>query len=185
MVYIVALGNGFDKDKELTVESRMSALAASYLFKKGLENKLIFSGGHTKGKQNLSEAEKMYDYSRQSLSLDIKDVILEEHSIDTAGNAGEVKRYLSEKDSVILVSFGFHLRRARLIFENYGINVKNQFSSERTLKEDYSAYKELIKEFNLLRKIDKLLREMLLIFLVCTIDPKGKILRIITSRTRN
>jgi len=45
-------------------------------------------------------------------------------------------------------------------------------------------YNEFIKKYTLKLKVLKLLREIFCLPLVYTIDSKGKMLRIITSRTR-
>ena len=182
MEYIIALGNGLDNRKDLTVESKMTALAATVLYKHTTGSKIIFSGGFTKGKINGSEAKKMYEYSMVLLNIKNGDVILEQNSVDTVGNVEEVKKYLTKDDNVTLVSFGFHLKRAKKLFERYGIKVAGSVASEKILSENF--YQDLIKNYNLKRKTIKLLREVILLSLVYTIDNKGRLLRIISSKTR-
>lgn len=188
MDYIVALGNGMvvlkDNVLDLSPESKITILAAGILYKDKLGQKIVFSGGHTRGKSKESEAKKMFEFIKNKFSIPESDIILEENSIDTAGNAFEVKKLLPENSKVILLSFAYHLPRAKRIFKNYGIYVKKDYASDKVLEENSPLYDEFLKKFTLKRKIEKILGEMFCLLLVYTIDSKGKILRIITSQTR-
>jgi uncharacterized SAM-binding protein YcdF (DUF218 family) len=184
MIFIVALGNGLNNQKELTIESKITALFASILLKQKIGQKIIFSGGFTKGKESKSEASKMYEFVLNYIQIPQNDIYLEENSIDTAGNASEVKKYLDKNSTVYLVSFGYHLKRAKRLFENYGIKVSGIFASEKILSKSLLVHKKLVKEFGFKRKAIKLIKEIIFLTLVYSIDSKGKILRIISSRTR-
>lgn len=187
MHYIVALGNGLENLKDnaidLTIESKMNAIAAVVLYKKGIGQKIIFSGGYTKEEQ--SEAGKMLEFiKRQFNDIPLDDIILDEGSIDTADNASKVKKILPEGSKFVLISFGYHLKRAKRIFNNFGLHAEKVFASEKVLKQESPKYDYILQKFNWKRKIIKLQREILCLFLVHTIDPKGKILRVVTSNSR-
>lgn len=173
-----------DNVLDLSPESKITILAAGILYKDKLGQKIVFSGGHTRGKDKESEAKKMFKFIKNKFSIPESDIILEENSIDTAGNAFEVKKLLPENSKVILLSFAYHLPRAKRIFKNYGIYVKKDYASDKVLEENSPLYDEFLKKFTLKRKIEKILGEMFCLLLVYTIDSKGKILRIITSQTR-
>ena len=187
MNYIVALGNGLEKKNgilDLTIESKMTALAAYLCSKEKLGDKIIFAGGYTKGKK-ASEAQKMLEFVKENFANVLEEnILLEEKSIDTAGNAYEVGRLLSNDQKIILVSFGYHLLRAKQLFCNFGINVDSAIASESILAKSSPKYENLLRNYSLRRKIVKFLREVAFLSLVYTIDPRGKILRVITSRTR-
>lgn len=187
MNYIVALGNGLtnleDGGLDLTVESKMTALAAIVLYKNKVGEKIIFSGGFTEEKG--SEAGKMLEFVKSELEdIPLSDIILDENSIDTADNAVEVKKILPSESKFIIVSFGYHLKRAKRIFRNFGLKAHGSFASEDVLKNHSPNHSYIFEKYNWKRKLVKIQREIFCLFLVYTIDPKGKILRVITSKSR-
>lgn len=188
MDYIVVLGNGLVLDRnnfKLSPESKITTLASGVLYKEKQNQKIILSGGHTKGKDSPSEATKMHEFlETQFPEIPEYNIILEENSLDTAGNAVEVKKLIPDNSRISLISFGFHLPRAKRIFENFGIVPENIYASDKILKKLSPAYDDFLKKFTIKRKIQKIIRELICAPLAYTIDPKGKILRIITSRTR-
>jgi uncharacterized SAM-binding protein YcdF (DUF218 family) len=187
MIYIVALGNGFEEKNGrlgLTVESKITAIAGYLYLRNNLGNKLIFSGGYTKNRKT-SEARAMVEFIKVSFkNVSVENIILEEKSIDTAGNVSEVKKILPRDAKIILISFEYHLRRARLLFCNFGINVNSVVASELVLAKNSPKYDSIFKQFTLKRRMARLLREIVYYFLVRTIDSHGRIMRIVTSRTR-
>jgi uncharacterized SAM-binding protein YcdF (DUF218 family) len=189
MDYIVALGNGMmilkDKVLDLTPESKITALSAGILYKEGKAKKIIFSGGYTKGRNKESEAKKMSDLMKNKFPEILEvDIILEENSLDTAGNAFEVKRILPINSRIILLSLAYHLKRAKINFRNYNLDLEQTFASDDVLNKMFPMYDEFLKKYTLKRRILRLIWEILCLSFIYTIDPKGKILRILTSRTR-
>ncbi len=81
---------------------------------------IILSGGYTNPQCNISEALMMKQYMEKN-NLDIDDVILEERSMNTIGNAVYSKILLSDMDiecnSITLITSCFHMNRASKIFE--------------------------------------------------------------------
>ena len=189
MKYIVGLGNGMVILKgnilDLSPESKITALAAGVLYKEEIGEKIIFSGGHTKGPTRESEARKMQELIRNKFpDIPEEDILMEETSLDTAGNAFAVKKVLPENSKVILLSFAYHLPRARRIFKNFGIIPEEVYASDKVLKKLSPIYDNFINKFTFLRKAQKFIREAICLPLAYTLDPKGKFLRIITMRTR-
>ncbi len=81
---------------------------------------IILSGGYTNPQCNISEALMMKQYMKKN-NLNTDNVVLEERSMDTVGNAVHSKILLSEMDinysSITLVTSCFHKKRASRIFE--------------------------------------------------------------------
>jgi len=189
MDYIVALASGMEISKnnvlDLTPQSKITAIASGVLYKEDIAQKIIFSGGHTKGKDKKSEAELMFDLLKKKFpDIPDTDVVLEENSIDTAENAEEVKKILPQNSNIILLSFSYHLKRARIIFHNFNLNINKIYASDIVLSKQKTKYKNLLNEFTLKIKIQRIIWEIFCLFLVYTIDPKGQMLRLITRRTR-
>lgn len=88
------------------------------LYKEGWASKLIFSGA-ARDKSGPSNAEAM---KRQAMAAGVPEsaILIEESSETTRQNAEQVKRLLSDNkiDSVILVTSGYHQRRASLEFNS-------------------------------------------------------------------
>lgn len=119
----------------LSIESKITTLAAAELYLSGRANKIIFSTGKTAGKDAQgndypTEAEAMYEFMRRSVSEEAipdSDVILETTSFDTAGNAEEVKKILDRENigkNIAVLTIGYHSFRAGKLFENYGLKTK-------------------------------------------------------------
>ncbi len=81
---------------------------------------IILSGGYTNPQCNISEAFMMKQYMEKS-NFNIDNVVLEEKSMDTVGNAVYSKILLSDMNinysSITLVTSCFHKNRAFRIFE--------------------------------------------------------------------
>ncbi len=189
MNYIVVLGKGIEalsNDKvELRVESKLTTLAALVLLRNEVGDKIIFSGGRTKGKAKDSEAKAMLDYLKNyDPKFKNEDVILEEISIDTAGNAYEVKKLIGEGSKIILLTTSYHLTRAKQIFKNYGLDVSKSYASENILEQESPKFDSILNKYGFRRRLWEFIWEAVCYILVMTIDPKGKLLRQITSRRR-
>jgi hypothetical protein len=111
----------------LSPGSRINDLAAGLIHKAGLADILITSTGHTAGNNVPSEAGAMKDHL-QRIFKDIPDgaIIPEEISVDTEGNASEVKKILDshpELRTFGLLADSSHLKRAVQLFKRAGISV--------------------------------------------------------------
>ena len=81
---------------------------------------IILSGGYTNPHCNISEAFMMKNYMEKN-NYNMNNVILEERSMDTIGNAVYSKILLSEMntkyDNITLITSCFHMNRASNIFK--------------------------------------------------------------------
>ncbi|MFY7909196.1 MAG: YdcF family protein [Emticicia sp.] len=129
------------------------------LYKKRKINKILISGGEISvlGKTPKKEIEEITKYMIISGVLK-ENIFLEAHSQNTRENALNCSRILKKhfkNQSYLLITSGFHLRRANACFEKVGVKVDtfgaNYLSHERNYywynmlpKEDYLAYSQLI-----------------------------------------
>ena len=139
----------------LSPHSRINVLAAGIIYKAGLTGKIIFSTGHTSGKNVPSEAEAM---KRQLLrifpSIPDEDVLLEEESLDTWTNASKFKRIQKDKGykNMGLLTVGFHLKRAEYLFERAGVDIDWVFKSDEILEESRQTFVENYRKGELVRR---------------------------------
>jgi len=126
---IVVLGGGSKRNGELQIDSKIRIRKAVKLFERGEADKMILSGGYTK--PMVSEAAKMMEYAiKISDHVQKKDVVLEEKSKDTIGNAYFTKQVMKRKGwrSVIVVTSSFHVPRSELAFrKTFGKKYKINF----------------------------------------------------------
>lgn len=114
---IIVLGCkiGQCNNPSLMMKSRVDAL-----MKTENPSLIILSGGYTNPQCNISEALMMKQYMEKN-NYDIDDVILEERSKNTIGNAVYSKILLSDMgikyNSITLITSCFHMNRASKIFE--------------------------------------------------------------------
>ncbi len=100
----------------LSLEAKMSVLAAGEMFKESLIDKIIFSGGKTAGKEYPSESEQMAVYLREKYpNIPETAIILEEKSTDTVGNAEKIAEIIKENpelQKLALMTTESHTARA-------------------------------------------------------------------------
>lgn len=171
----------------LSMESKMTSLAAGEMLKAGLADIVIFSGGKTAGKDLPSEAKALWDYTKSKYpDIPEEKIVIEEESFDTIGAAEKVYDILEKfkLKNVALLTIGFHLPRSEKIFTNYGIKVHGIPSEEvlRNRSPDYQRFLERYLSSSRVRteKIKEAILRGLLI-----IDAKGKIPRLLTKRIRH
>jgi uncharacterized SAM-binding protein YcdF (DUF218 family) len=95
---------------------------------------LIVSGGDPE-EMGVSEA-KVYGDALLKWGVDPSDLVLEGRSLNTWQNAQYCAAWLDEhpEDQVVLITSGFHLRRAVLYFEHFGVRalpVRSDYESAR------------------------------------------------------
>lgn len=150
-----------ERKYQLSPHSRLSVLAAGLLYKAGYTDRLIFSTGYTAGKgltesgqPTLSEAQAMKNRLLRIFPDIPEDAIeLEQESLDTLGNAQKVKEILKKHNytNVGLLTVGFHIPRAKMLFGKEGIEAKT-FASENVLKDRRSRFLENYLESELVQK---------------------------------
>ena len=172
----------------LSGHSRLNVLAAGDLYNQGLTQRIIFSTGQTSGSP--SEAQAMKDFLKEKFpQIPDSAVILEENSIDTAGNAEEVAKLVAEYEfsSVGLLTVGFHLPNARRLFQRFGVKVEKSesFSAEQIVKGRARQPEFFVKAYSSSSLVKREKRkELIRSLLLFTIDPKGQLIRHITKRQR-
>ncbi len=129
------------------------------LYKNGKIRKILISGGEISilGKTPKKEIEEIAKYLIIS-GVARESVFMETHAQNTRENAENCSKILKKhfkNQSYLLITSGFHLRRASACFERFGVKVDtfgaNYLSHERDYywysilpKEDYLAYSQLI-----------------------------------------
>lgn len=169
----------------LSRESRINAIAAGELWAPGTD--ILFSTGQTAGSDTLSEAEAMKSFFKKLYPKVPENYLLtEEKSIDTAGNAEEVAKMIAERryKRIGLVTVGYHMHGAKTLFNNYGVNIAYTFEAEdamRTRSRHYDTYAQGWAQSDRVKQEEKkeFVRRVIL-----PIDRKGKLLRLVTTKTR-
>lgn len=140
-VAIIVLGGGIERgagggaaEIPLAAYGRVHEALDLYLQCKraGRACSLIVSGGDPIG-AGVSEA-RVYGDALLELGVDPSDLVLESRSLNTWQNAQYCAAWLDEhpSDQVVLVTSGFHLRRAVLYFAHFGVRalpVRSDFVS--------------------------------------------------------
>lgn len=143
-----------ERGHHLSVDGKMRALAAVEMYKAGLVDKIIFTGGKASGKEYPSDAESMRAYFLKKYPDIPEDkIILEEESFNTYENAEEAAGILERHNiqNVALLTNEYHLERAKKIFEGEGVKV-SEFPAERFLAHRRSAsgtnhYERFVESF--------------------------------------
>jgi len=119
---IVVLGASVLPSGQPALTLRARTLHAVALYKKGLAKKIICTGGV--GDYPPAEARAAADLAQQR-GVPKSDLVLENKSTSTYENALYTKRLCQKRGwkSVIVVSDGYHLWRAQLLFRRAGLQV--------------------------------------------------------------
>lgn len=175
---------------QLSPHSRLSVLAAGLLYKAGYTDKIIISTGYTAGK-GLTTREKPVLSEAQAMKNRLLEVFpdipenaieLDEESLDTRGNAEKVKEILKKRGwkNVGLLTVGFHMDRAKMLFAKQGIKAK-PFASEEVLRDRRTRFVEQYLKSELVQKEIKKEKTAKLIQSV----PLGpQLLRLVVNLTR-
>ena len=190
---IVALGKNWreypkegDKRIVLSLESKLISLALFELMNKGAAKRAIISAGKTAGQNWPSEGKRMLDYVlHHGYEGSVKDIFLEDESIDTAENAEKTKRIIRPYEKNIgLLSISFHFPRAERIFRSYGVEA-NAIYAEDVLRGLNAHTDKLLREYkNSGRYLFEKVKEILILNPISIVDRRGKALRYVTSRIR-
>ena len=197
---IIALGKNWRLPIEgsriyLSIESKITAIAAGQMYVDGRAGGIIFSTGQTAGinkeigQPYPTEAEEMKRFMRIYFNEDQipeSAIKTEAISFDTAGNAEEVKKILEDEKlkKVAVLTIGSHKRRSGKIFANYGVSV-TAIASQDVLKNRNGHYDKFLNEYAWsTRHAKELLKETILNTLLF-VDPKGEKLRAVTTKSRN
>ncbi|MCB0396193.1 MAG: YdcF family protein [Flavobacteriales bacterium] len=118
---------GFDEQLERIGfhENIDRMLQAVDLYKKGIIDKILISGGSGSLSEKHSEAELLFNYFT-GLGIPPKDLLTENTSRNTHENAVNTAKILKEhwpEGKFLLITSATHMRRARACFENEGIEI--------------------------------------------------------------
>jgi uncharacterized SAM-binding protein YcdF (DUF218 family) len=149
---------------------------------------ILFSTGKTAGEDTPSESSAMRDYLHRLFpGIPAEAVFLEEDSIDTAGNAEKVAEWLQGKKygRKALVSVGYHADNAATLFENYGVPIEKTYASEEVVRERSNHHAAYVMGWQGLKRVrSEYRKELVRKALLHTVDPRGKLLRRVTERSR-
>lgn len=117
--------------------SRLRALAAGELYRAGVSDKIIITGGVVDS-QSRTIAEEMQRY----LLTHFKDippeaVILEQAAISTRDNAKKIKAMVEGQrlQNIGILTSATHLKRAERIFRHFGMNIEGEYTAEEVVKQ--------------------------------------------------
>ncbi len=173
----------------LSPGSRINDLPAGLLLKAGLTDTLIISTGHTAGTNVRSEAKAMKDHI-QGIFKNIPDssFILEETSIDTEGNAREVKKIIDahpELQTFGLLTDSSHMERAVRLFKKAGISVI-PFDALAIMRNMRPTLIEHYLKSEVYRKTEKQERNARIVQTLPVLHPlTSRVLHQVALRTRN
>lgn len=188
-VIILSSMPDFDRDKnhvKLSFDGKMRAIATGEMYKEGLFEKLIISGGKTFGEELPSEAQIIADYLIKHFEISEEAIIREEASINTMENIKNIEKVLEDRKingKLAVITSAYHIERLQKILENEGLEA-NAITAEEMLLKRSGHYKPLLEKYlssgsmKVKEVKEAILRSLLII------DPKGKIPGIITRKTR-
>jgi uncharacterized SAM-binding protein YcdF (DUF218 family) len=176
----------FDGKPVLSMEAKMTAIAAGEMYRCGAVSMLIFTGGKTAGPEYPSEAETMALYCmRRYPEIPPEAIIIEGVAFDTISNARMVRDILRKNGSraALLISRNYHLPRAEEIFLREGV-VTVGINAEAAYAHRSSRHSTLANAYtgSLYYRILRV-KEFLLRFQLA-VDPEARIQRFITKRLR-
>jgi hypothetical protein len=172
----------------LSPESRMSVMAAALEWNPDTD--ILFMGGHTAGADIPSEAAAMKHFFRNRYpDIPADHLFTETQSVDTAGNAEEAARILaanpdSHYEHIGLISVGYHVENAAKLFRNFGIPVDQIIASEEKVRAIHPAMDRYVTAWHQADRVASERRKERVRSMMLPVDRKGKLLRIITSRSR-
>jgi uncharacterized SAM-binding protein YcdF (DUF218 family) len=125
-------------DIQLSLDSRLTAMAAGVLYSEGVAERIVFSTGHTAGDEYPTEAQAQAKELRRFFpeeEIPGEHVLLEEDSFDTAGNVDEVKRMIEAGliSGIHLLTVGYHLPRLKRLAQRHDLPVLGTYASDKVV----------------------------------------------------
>jgi len=175
----------------LSIESKMSAIAAAEMFLSGKTQKIYIFGGKTAGHDHPSEAGAMRDFiikvygEGEDAPVSPADIIAEEESVDTHENAKEVFKIVEAEKfhKVALLTVGFHMERSEQIFRNHGVEA-DSFSAEEFLGNRSPHYRRFLEEYEGSGRVAFEKEKEMLYKIFLEADPKGTLATWIAKKFR-
>lgn len=130
----------------LSLESRLTVEEAGLVYAKTMDEvDILFAGGPVAGPGVPTEAAAMKAYfMKRWLDVPEDHILTEEVSMSTGENAIEVAKMLEDRPAyrqISLVSVGYHVRNAALLFRRAGVDVTRTYSSTAHYQGYYSSPK--------------------------------------------
>ncbi|HZU13804.1 MAG TPA: YdcF family protein [Chloroflexota bacterium] len=176
---LIVLGKNWQHGR-LSAESRLNVLAAAEILRSA-PHLIVLSGGHTAGKDHPSEAAVMADYLRHRVNA--PELLLEDDSIDTAGNATYCCALLGTPP-ISLVTTASHGPASAHLFARAGFPITATYCAEQVVAGRSPHHARWIDRYRRsprarLMAITEALRRIVL-----RIDPSGLLLRPLVKLTR-
>jgi hypothetical protein len=212
---IVACGKNWDvpvpadpSEIQLSLDSRLTAIAAGILYMQGAADKIVFSGGKTAGDACPAESAALFAELRRHFTAEQipdEDVLQEDESFDTAGNVAHIKQWVDEGriSGVYGLTLGYHAPRLSRLAKRHGLPLLGTFASDKIVGESEFAVPDLrgkphyygrlvLREAQEKRSVRPLVRVAAQFALegaahtLMTIDPHGTgVSRLATTRLRH
>ena len=175
--FVIALGKNWDSEQNrLSIESRMTALAAGKLLEDGVVDRVIFSGGHTAGSDMPSEGQAMLDHMGLVYKDQVHKASVEGESLDTSRNAEYVRDSIEPDKKSLLLSVGYHVPRATRIFDGYGIET-DPMSSESVLADERGSMDRFLENYSRSNRHRFEVAKEGILRMINLVDRKGIMLR--------
>lgn len=173
----------------LSIESKMSALAAGEIYMSGIADKIVFLSGKSAGKNWPSEGEIMKKFMKKRYPLIPDEVIfIKENSVDTASDVynGVMYAHRTNLKNNAVLTISYHLPRCLKLFQNYWLTTRiHGLISEKEIKTRSRHYTTFVKKYSESRRIKIEQIKEAILKIIFLLDKKGKILRFITQKIRN
>jgi uncharacterized SAM-binding protein YcdF (DUF218 family) len=193
---------------QLSLDSRLTAMAAGILYMDGVAEKIVFSSGKTAGDAYPAESTAQFAELRRyftSEQIPDDDVLSEDESFDTAGNVINIKQWVDEGriGAVYGLTVGYHVPRLRRLAARHGLSLLGAFASDKIVGQSELAVPDLrgkphyygrlvLREAQEKRSVRPLVRVASQFALeaaahtLMTVDPHGTgVSRLITTRLRH
>jgi uncharacterized SAM-binding protein YcdF (DUF218 family) len=176
----------FNGKPVLSMEAKMTAIAAGEMYKCGVVSLLIFTGGKTAGQEYPSEAEAMAAYCTQRYDIPREAIIIEDAAFDTIANARLVKKIIQDHEIEgvsVLISRKYHIERAQNIFLREGMET-DPIPAEDLLFFRSLRHRKLADAYLCSFYYWVVMVKEYLLRLQLAVDPEARIQRFITRRMR-
>jgi len=207
---IIVLGGGFETKQKnislkLTMESRMRALAVLEMYKSGMADKILLSGGKTAGGDQLSEAMAMRNFIKEQESKYLQEdeaeipdevFVLDEEPRETSESLERIEEILqdvypnTDSREAVILSSTTHLPRVKKLLGSYGVEVKDTVGAESRLtnlvdRHGHNYFKRFIERYARSLRVKKAQATEVIMRTILIVDSKALTLRWLANRVRH
>ena len=190
---LIALGKNWEKgSSNLSIESKITALAAGLIMRHNLSKTLILSGGHTLNPFHISEAEAMYEVLHGAFpEVAEEKICFDNYFLTTTGNAinsnvicSEARKIKKDLD-IALLTVGYHIPRAGTVFGIEGLDISAHYSSEGILSISPDiSHQKMVLGFLSSEEHIKDRRQEAILQAAMVLDRKGHFIDYLATRAR-